>query len=593
MKPKIRLLILAICLFSTASLFGQNQIRLSSDLVKVGGKLFYAHTVKQGETLYSLSKAYNTTIEQISKDNPAIASGLKAGTILYISAAAQEKASDTVAEMQDKEVEDGDKLLNQNHIQERTARKQNNNGVQERGGKRLKGKRHQVKWYEDIKDIADKYHVPAEDIIAYNGLISDKLQKRQILYIPDEEFIAERATGTQTHPSNKAEKDMAAQEDKTERLNDSFAVDSISEDAPEIRRRFTGQLEIAMLLPLNTVSEEGYSTNYMDFYAGALLAMNKLKESGERIVLNLFDTRQYASVTDIAGSARFSSNNVVIGPVVRSDLQKLSGYSREMKKPLISPMDPAGEDMIEDNKYFIQAPTHSKYQMENLVSTIAGYKNNEPKTNVVMFYQADANRDTALVREAVELCRKNGINYKEISYTILQGRNILDNIKKQLDTSMNNIALVPSNDEAFVSDVLRNLNLCTNAKYRITLFGMSKWRSYESIDTDLFHKMNLHLSLPFYIDYTRDDVKEFLLKYRALFNCEPTPYSFQGYDLTYYIASQLLKYGDSFIRGRNREKESLLQTNFEFIRENSDSGLENRATRDIIYNKDFTITLTE
>ncbi len=42
------------------------------------------HTVTQGETLYGIAKKYNTTVEQIEKDNPQVKNGLRVDDILSI-----------------------------------------------------------------------------------------------------------------------------------------------------------------------------------------------------------------------------------------------------------------------------------------------------------------------------------------------------------------------------------------------------------------------------------------------------------------------------------------------------------------------------
>lgn len=56
----------------------------SSQKTQIGGKEYYMHHVKQGQTLYSISKAYNVTVEEIEKLNPEVKNGLKVGLVLGI-----------------------------------------------------------------------------------------------------------------------------------------------------------------------------------------------------------------------------------------------------------------------------------------------------------------------------------------------------------------------------------------------------------------------------------------------------------------------------------------------------------------------------
>ena len=56
----------------------------SNKITKIGGKEYYMHHVKQGETLWGLSKTYNVSIEEIELLNPEVKDGLKAGHVLGI-----------------------------------------------------------------------------------------------------------------------------------------------------------------------------------------------------------------------------------------------------------------------------------------------------------------------------------------------------------------------------------------------------------------------------------------------------------------------------------------------------------------------------
>lgn len=59
-------------------------VERSSEITKIGGKKYYMHHVKQGQTLYSISKVYNVTIEELEMLNPELKNGLKVGHVLGI-----------------------------------------------------------------------------------------------------------------------------------------------------------------------------------------------------------------------------------------------------------------------------------------------------------------------------------------------------------------------------------------------------------------------------------------------------------------------------------------------------------------------------
>ena len=59
-------------------------IERSSEITKIGGKEYYMHRVKAGHTLYSISKVYNVSIEELEALNPELKNGLKIGHVLGI-----------------------------------------------------------------------------------------------------------------------------------------------------------------------------------------------------------------------------------------------------------------------------------------------------------------------------------------------------------------------------------------------------------------------------------------------------------------------------------------------------------------------------
>ena len=126
-------------------------------------------------------------------------------------------------------------------------------------------------------------------------------------------------------------------------------------------------------------------------------------------------------------------------------------------------------------------------------------------------------------------------------------------------------------------------------KYNVTLYGPSKIRSFETIEVENFHKTNLHVSLTYYIDYNDQRVKNMLMKYRALFNAEPTQFAYQGYDIASYFIELCSKYGKDWQKYLSHEEKSMLQSTFKCMQQ-GDGGYVNHGVRRIVYEKDWTIS---
>ncbi len=85
--PAMYRILFSICLaFVLAPLHGQESLKEMRSNVKevMGGKEYYIHTVKKGQSLYMISKAYNTEVNTIINENPQVKDGLKAGMKLLI-----------------------------------------------------------------------------------------------------------------------------------------------------------------------------------------------------------------------------------------------------------------------------------------------------------------------------------------------------------------------------------------------------------------------------------------------------------------------------------------------------------------------------
>ena len=74
----------------------QAPVERSSEIVTVGGKEYYMHHVKQGQTLFGISQAYQVSVEQIEALNPEVKGGLQAGSVIGIPVIAEPVGNEVV-----------------------------------------------------------------------------------------------------------------------------------------------------------------------------------------------------------------------------------------------------------------------------------------------------------------------------------------------------------------------------------------------------------------------------------------------------------------------------------------------------------------
>jgi hypothetical protein len=124
------------------------------------------------------------------------------------------------------------------------------------------------------------------------------------------------------------------------------------------------------------------------------------------------------------------------------------------------------------------------------------------------------------------------------------------------------------------------------------LYSPSKIRSFESIDAENLYTNSLHVCLSYNIDYERPEVKNFLLKYRAIFHTEPTLFAFQGYDIATYFISLVNQYGYDWREKLEETPMRGLQATFDFHKKANNSAV-NEGVRRIEYLPEGTIVDSE
>ena len=546
----------ALMVAFTASIAAQEYVappvEVSDQKVKKDGKVFYSHIVLERQTLYSISKAYNVTQDAIFEANPGLKEvGLKKNAIIMIPMAAEVREEVTAKPEEPTKKEAADKEEKKNAVA----------SVQ---------KIHTVRWYETLKDIAAKYNVSESAIIAANNLNDGKIKNRQKLIIPTEEYATELAPEQQEMEVAQTEEEEnmdleTAFDEKTEEDSSAF----ISKD----------KIKTTVLLPLKATGSSSSKSN-MDFYSGVLLAARELGESGINIDMNVYDI---SNGSFGATKNELESSDIIIGPVAAADITRLYAVAPEIKA-LISPLDPKAEQLIDRYCTMVHAPAPRMSQYEDIAQWIK--EDLMPGDRVIVISEKEVRKgdEGRILRAAIDSAH---IAYTPFSYSILEGRKIQEPLEANMTAEGVNRVVIASESEAFVNDVVRNLNLTIHNKFNVVLYAPAKIRTFETIEIENFHNTNLHASLTYYIDYSNADVKNFIKKYRALFKTEPTQFAFQGYDVARYFLGLCAKYGEQWML--HREGASMLQSTFDI--KPAGNGYINEGIRRIIYGPEYSVTV--
>jgi LysM repeat protein len=532
--------IAAVALMSCAQALAQDYVAtpvtVSTEKVKLNGKVYLSHVVLEKQTIYSISKAYGVKEEDLYEANPSLReTGLQKNAILLIPYK-------------------GD-------VQE-AAPSETSQGFIE----------HTVRWYEDIDDIAKRYNVSVKEIMDANDLKNKKLSTRQVLKIPV----------PQAEPAPVPEAPVVVEQVVAEPVQETVIPENVPEvpDSTLLNMRARGGANFSLILPLRAAT--GTSEMNMDFYSGVLMAVKDLEAEGVNVNMHVYDLNAGIPPVD-----ELVKSDFVLGPVASRDLEAIL-QRVEGRVPVISPLDQKAAALGANYKNFIQAPSATDHQYEDLAQWVK--EDLQPKDKVILITEKSAGNVTAPVAIRSALARRE-MTYDILNYAIVEGRSIpatLSDIMAGKD-SLNRV-VVATESEAFMGDVVRNLGIMQGKGYKIVMYAPSKVRTFDTIEGTAYHDAALHICSSYHVDYSDPQVDRFVHQYRSLFRTEPSQFAFQGYDTARYFIVRCIRYGNAWTRNLGAERSSGLHTDFLFIPDENGNN-HNRAVRRIVFETNYTTTL--
>lgn len=517
------------CVTITLPACGQD-VKKSTKTETVEGKTYYLHTVEKKQTLYAIAKAYGVTVNDIVLENPATMGEIKAGQVLRIPAF---KPSATTT----------------------TTRPDT-----------AKYFYHKVEAGQTLYAISKLYNVKPEAIEALNPDVkSGGIKTGQSLKIPG--VATTTGTGTLT---------TVIADTTKPKLKDSYnvalmlpfqleKVDGIEiKDLIHDKQSFPAKMEVAV-----------------QFYEGALLALDSLRRTGMNVKLYAYDADDVdsAQMSIMLQKPEFANMDLFIGPLYPAVFKPVAKFAMEHHIPAVSPVSQSNRPLFKNSWTSKTIPSLST-QMEQLAQYVAKWHASD---NVIVI-GTSSTKDAAYVNAFQKMYNTTRYPSGSDSVRVLKGVTGLDAL---ISATGNNVIIVPSTSQVFVTDLLRSLNAMTDKdKKKFTLYGMPNWMTYENLDFSYLQNLNFHYATPYFIDYSDSLTKHFLRTYLQTYKGDASQYAFQGYDVTMFYLKALQQYGSGLQQKLPELKYTGLQQCFDFYQTDSESGYENRGVQ-IISMQDY------
>jgi LysM repeat protein len=341
-------------------------------------------------------------------------------------------------------------------------------------------------------------------------------------------------------------------------------------------------------------SEKPKSVNFLEFLEGSLLAADLLTDSGMQVELKVYDTkRSLARTREILSEPGFSETDLIIGPFFNFNMEPVSEFSRTHKIPMVSPFY-SSDTLLKRNPYLFQpTPLYKTEYRKN-----AAYIGRMFDSNLILVHNGDSSNiervafyKKVLFEELGKYSAVETVLFKEV--VISDGNT--EGLVHSLNPEMNNLVILPTVDEAFASMVSSRLYYELR-NYDIEVFGSSYWVGFQNIEIAYIHALNLKISHTHWYDYHDAGFLDFLRKFRANFIKEPGSYTRMGYnygvvgyDLSIYFLSALKRYGPGFILHLDEHRAGPMVTDYRFGRISPRGGYENRSLKYYHFNENLDV----
>ena len=501
----------------------------SPKVVSIKGKAIY-HVIEPKETKYAIVKKYGITIEELERQNPLIVSSFPIGFKLLIFGKEAQKQAVTV-----------EKKVSEKEIGLKTEKKY----LQE----------YLVKPKETLYSISAQFGVSEDELITLNPELKNGLKLGMLLKIP---IVS------------------------TPILVKKEGVDLAKSLKPLLKK------ELVILIPFNITKIESDTLNStqarlkkdkflnmtLDFYSGALMAIDSAKVLGLNIDIKIFDSQETKNSSNIAAIAtenNLSDADAIIGPFYQSNVEKLAQFLEKKTTPIISPLsNEVGEKFINlyqsmpsDDYMKIAMFDYMKAKNGNVLAVI------DPKKGSVKQYMQEFQNDVKIV----------GLSEN--------GKVDADSLRSLLVKDKINFVILASENTGLILGTT-NAMIAAMKEYQVQLVILEE---NETLDFEEISMSRLTKLKMIYPSLTRPnetlESSYFDNNYKIVNKVLPSKYAIRGFDVTFDTLLRLSQ-EKSFQETAQTVASQQIESKFDYYQKPLE-GYTNKGVYILYYDDDLTI----
>lgn len=495
------------------------------------------HVVLPKETKYSIAKQYGITIEELERRNPEVIPNLPIGYQLTIKGTAPKNDKGVVGDLK---IETPKPIVPKatpaiNYID------------------------YVVKPKETLYSLSKMSGLAQEELIKLNPALANGVEVGMVLKVPESASIPQEAETKKGYVS--------------------------------LSKNTNDRKKLVLLLPFNLSKIEGDTINStamrlkkdkflnmtLDFYSGALMAIDSAKAIGINVDVALFDsqeTKNASNISSINKENNLETADAIIGPFYQNNVEKTAELLAKNNVPVISPLS---KDI--GNAY------------PNLYQTIP--TNEALKTAIFDYMRSKGGNMIAVVdkkKESVIQYIKE--NQKDVQFAALlpNGSLSTESLKSLFVKGKTNYVVMETGNTGMIKSTMAvMMSLMANYKVQLVIL-----ESNETLDTDEINFENLTKLNLMYPSIARENESPealiFEKEYRKDNKISPSTYATRGFDVTFDTMMRLSQ-GKSYQETVDSIATEQVDNKFEYYKK-ADGGYTNKGIYILYYDTDLTIKET-
>lgn len=491
------------------------------------------HEVLPKETKYSISKQYGITIQELEKKNPEIVSNLPIGYKLIIKGNAP-KVEKTIPVVETKK-----EITKPNPVKVAAA---------------INYLNYEVKPKETLYSLSKMFGMTQEELITLNPALSQGVVEGMILKVP----------GTIAIPQE-TKKEYAA-----------------------LSKKSSERKKLVLLLPFNMPNIEGDTLNTtamrlkkdkflnmtLDFYSGALMAIDSAKQIGLAIDVKIYDSQETKNTSNVAAIIKennLENSDAVVGPFYLTNVEKTAELLNMNQVPVISPLSKDIGNSFSNLYQTIPTATAVKNAMFDYMRAKGG--------NIIAVVDKKKESMIQFIKET----------HKDVKFSVLAENGGLspENLKSLFVKDKMNYVVMETGNTGMIKSTMATM-LSAMATYKVQLVILEP---NETLDTDEINFVNLTKLKLMYPSVTRENESPealiFEKEYKKKNKIFPSAFATRGFDITFDTMMRLSQ-DKTYQETANTTATEQVDNKFEYYKKEG-GGYTNKGVYILYYDTDLTI----